>query len=292
MAVPKPSPKKRGRVVTDVQQRIGLLLERDIGVFELRYFKRAPYPKKLFGVDDVIVHIQESPNSHEIKYNVEVRHGSDVEFTEDENNILTAYLPDTPKNRRILAKTIFIAKWEIIALYTNQGTIPKTQIQQEIKEQAEKLGIKPPPDMRSHAQMLRERRRPGQPEQPASAVPEPTPEPAKKAEPITKEVAENTVFERYEGLVAFLQNKHGQHWKATSEYKQVLKPEIDKLMGIVPGANKDTEDTKDTKPQEPGSERAPESDKGAAGTEKRAWERELPAGDLPAGGRSSSLVGD
>jgi hypothetical protein len=60
-------------------------------------------------------------------------------------------------------------------------------------------------------------------------VPGPTP-----GEPMTQELAEKHVHERYESLVKFLKESKGGNWKKSKEYQSVIKPEISKLLGVSP----------------------------------------------------------
>lgn len=129
--------------VMDPTVRINKILEAGFNVFELRHRKSSPYNKTIMGFDDVDVQIIRSL-THEVRYSTKIRAGSMLSFEPDEEFILTAFLPDTEKNRRLLAKQIYSCEWSIVQLITPTGNIPSTQIQNEINAIAKALGVPKP----------------------------------------------------------------------------------------------------------------------------------------------------
>ena len=100
MAMVRSARRMTGTVVTDVERKIGYAKERKISMFELRYKQRQPFDQKYFGMDDLVVERIERPNSYDVSISVRIEPGTDVNFTPNDENVLTAFVPDTPRNRR------------------------------------------------------------------------------------------------------------------------------------------------------------------------------------------------
>lgn len=270
--------------VVDPSVRINKILEAGFNVFELRHRKSSPYNRVIMGFDDVRVELVTSLNNSEIRYSTSVVPGSALSFEPDQENILYAYLPDTEKNRRLLAKQIYSCEWNIVQLITPSGNISAVKINEEINKIAKHLGVeKPLPITPTDLRIKGKRNRandvfdalnskekeelqkllagkisketekvniravpeiqnpetaavppPGRVRKPSQFPAELPPVQEIKnnvaPEPMTKDQVVDQVLNENSALVSFLKKKSPTGWKSTSEYREVLAPQINELM--------------------------------------------------------------
>jgi len=194
-------------IIDDAERKLNYALEKGINMFELRYRKRYPFDQKYFGYDDIQVERVERANSADIQMGVRILRGTDICFTPNEENVLTCFIPDTPKNRKLLALTIYDGDFEITRLIMPSGEIPMRQIQEEIRKYATELGVKPPvkdgltPRQRKNVPHVRKR--------------------------LTTFIeVEATVNEKHQTLLQALKAEHGDKYKDSTIYKTVIEPDV------------------------------------------------------------------
>ena len=195
-----------GNLIVDDQRKINYALERNINMFELRYKKRQPFDQGYFGLDDIVVERIERPNSHDIKIDVRIERSTQIIFTPNEEGVLVCFIPDTPKNRRVLALMWYEADWIIARLIKPDGEIPGMHIQREIKAYADTLGVQAPEPI---SRTIRR-----------GNAPAPAPKPQNMA------AVEAIVHKRHASLIEALQKENGENYKNSTIYQAVIKKEI------------------------------------------------------------------
>ena len=194
-----------GTTVTDNERKINYALQKGYNMFELQFKKRAPYDQTYFGFDDIRIERIESPNSMEIRMAIEIEPVTQIAFTQNEEGVSVCYLPDTPRNRKLLALQLYECDWVITRLITPQMEKPASQIQAEILAYAKELGVKPPaPTARN----------------PRNAIPV-------KPSPKTVAEVEAQVFAKHSVLIDALKKEHGADFRSSAIFMSVVLTEID-----------------------------------------------------------------
>jgi hypothetical protein len=219
-----------GVVVTDDKRRLKFAQQRGFNMFELQLKKSQSFDQKIFGYDDLVVRKIDRVNSSEVQMQVIIEKGSDILFTPNDENVLIAYLPDTPKNRRLLALTIYTASFFINCLILKSNVeVPGEQIRKEILDYARQIGVKiPTPADRN----------------PRRNVPVVAPRFKTVAE------VETAILAKHASLIEALKEEHGDKFQKSAIYISVVQKDIDTLcrnVGLL-DAGTAVEDTGDSAP--------------------------------------------
>ena len=204
---------------------IQLFHENNKGVFVVRYRKPRPFGQEMFGFDCFETIRHEDVNSGEISFRLIKSKTNAINFEPDENNIPIAYVVNTVRNKKILAEHIYSPIIDVVMLANPEGVIPGAVIKEELRKMAEAMGIKHPTPNSSYDQLIRKNQEDLQNQNDALAMI------GKSSNPLSPEDAERVVYKKYDGLIKFLKDQNGDGWRKTKEYKSVIKPEIEKLMG-------------------------------------------------------------
>jgi hypothetical protein len=198
-----------GDVVVDEERRKKYALANGIGIFELQFKKNFPFDMRIFGYDDLVVRRINNNHGNEVRTVAEIVPSGYLTFSPNEEQVLVAFIPDTPKNRKLLALTIYTADFYIVSL-TLKGNVevPGEQIREEILEFAKSLGVQLPTAAQRN------------PRRNAPVV-----APRFK----TLQDVEDTIHKKHESLVEALKSEHGEKFKDSSVYKNVVGKEIESI---------------------------------------------------------------
>lgn len=232
-------------------RKIRYALEKGISMIELRSKKRLPFDLNYFGYDDVSIEEGENTNTNDVWVNVKIERHSQITFVENSDKVLVAFIPDTPRNRRKLAISYYVADYIIARLITPTNDVMGSQFILDIKALADELNIKPP----VHVDPFMKRKQITEQQQKDNAAV--TTQNSMTSKILSQEDAEEIVHAKYPNLIAFLRGKHG-NFKDNDVYESSVWPEVVQLCstnGIIPRKAKPIlqeniqgEQTKEVKP--------------------------------------------
>lgn len=209
-----------------VNGKVNQLLEAGVSLFVLRWKKRSNFAKTMFGYESAIVKSQTDPNTMATLMKPVYDRGRPIYFQPDEDTgILTAYVPDTRINRKLLAQGLYTSQFVIGGILTPTGSISSEDVAKQLKKLADEMGVVAPArgvgrDVYGNPIMVA----------PSAAKPA-TVEAVKKfatAEECKKE-AESVIHNKYKPFVVNLKNKHGNNWKKVKDYTDTFGVEVEAL---------------------------------------------------------------